>query len=390
MQTNNFNNLQTFLSNWKQNDKYFQMLELMAKLSKLFSENEVPYLDYRLTENLFCLYFQALNDARSCTAYDARINNLGIGIKTFIIDNNSSLEKIAEFNKLKTELNKYSGKELAIKLATFRNDRMQFANDTFNVTETQYHIVGRKKGFLRIFNSPYEKINIQSIKLDKDTDKSLSFNDGINEYTFNKSKSVLMKRFVVPNDFKDIDIEIIDNPLLILEELINNNRKITLAPKALQKGVDFVILPLYSVRQNKVPEKSQLNQWNADGRKRDINEVYIPIPKAIHKFYPNFFPKRETPFSLSLPDGTILSAKICQEGGKALMSNPNKALGEWILRKILHKKEGDLVTMNDLNKYGIDSIYVEKTHTKGNDELEKFKISFSSNYRSYSNFICEE
>lgn len=101
------------------------MLGLMASLSKLFSENDVPYLDYRLTENLFCKYYNAINDARSCTAYDARFVGLGIGVKTFILNNNASTEKIAEFNKLRPHLVYLRGIELAKKLAEFRNSRCQ-------------------------------------------------------------------------------------------------------------------------------------------------------------------------------------------------------------------------------------------------------------------------
>lgn len=48
--------------------------------------------------------------------------------------------------------------------------------------------------------------------------------------------------------------------------------------------------------------------------------------------------------------------KICQEDGKALMSNPNKDLGKWILRDVLHVEEGHLITYEDLLKIGIDSI----------------------------------
>ena len=163
MQTSNFSNLNEFLNGWSFNDKYFEMLGLMASLSKLFSENDVPYLDYRLTENLFCKYYNAINDARSCTAYDARFSNLGIGIKTFILNNNASTEKIAEFNKLRPYIADLKGKELACKLAEFRNQRMQFADDIFNVNESQYHIVGRSSGLLRVFNVPYERINIENI-----------------------------------------------------------------------------------------------------------------------------------------------------------------------------------------------------------------------------------
>lgn len=48
-----YNNLSSFLDNWQNNAKYFDMLKLMAQLSKLFSESKIPYLDYRLAENLF-------------------------------------------------------------------------------------------------------------------------------------------------------------------------------------------------------------------------------------------------------------------------------------------------------------------------------------------------
>ena len=85
MQEYSYNNLDSFLNNWMTNEKYFEMLRLMSQLSKLFSESEVPYLDYRLAENLFCKYYEAANDARSCTAYDARLKHLGIGIKTFVL-----------------------------------------------------------------------------------------------------------------------------------------------------------------------------------------------------------------------------------------------------------------------------------------------------------------
>ena len=103
MSKHSYNNLSAFLKKWQDNVKYFNMLRLMAQLSKLFSENDTPYLDYRLTENLFCKYYKAVNDARSCTAYDARLVHVGIGIKTFILKGNGdySVEKIAEFNKLK-------------------------------------------------------------------------------------------------------------------------------------------------------------------------------------------------------------------------------------------------------------------------------------------------
>lgn len=386
MRTHDFSNLNEFLNGWISNEKYFEMLGLMASLSKLFSENDVPYLDYRLTENLFCKYYNAVNDARSCTAYDARFAGLGIGIKTFILNNDASTEKIAEFNRLRPHLADLKGIDLARKLAEFRNERMRFANDTFNVNETQYHVVGRCPRLLRVFNVPYERINIDNIHNVKDKGASLSFEDDKNFYSFNRSKTVLMKRFVVPNIHRDVPVEILSDPLTLLENLLTN--KISGVYKPKEKGYDYVILPLYSTRlKGEVPPKSGLNQWNADGRPRNANEVYIPIPLKIHHIYPDFFPKKEEPFELQLPDGKKLSAKICQQGGKALMSNPNSDLGEWLLRKVLKKKEGSLVTKFDLDTFGFDSIMVINTH-KTNDEGQKiYKLEFAENQSNFIDFI---
>ncbi len=365
------------------------MLRLMAQLSKLFSDNEVPYLDYRLAENLFCRYYKASNDARSCMAYDARIAGVGIGIKTFILNkNNQSTEKIAEFNKLKKHLDGLTGKDLARTLGEFRNDRMRIANNTFDVSETQYHIVGRKERMLRVFNCPYDEVDVEHIHLIKDDTISVCFHDEKNFYAFNKSKSVLMKRFEVPtNDFVDVEVDILDDPLELLESFFLQHNKDLVKAKKRVAGIDYVMLPLYSTRNNNVPEKSGLNQWNAAGRKRHPDEVYIPIPKDIHRYYPTFFPNHDTPFVLYLPDGKVLSAKICQSDGKALMSNPNKDLGQWILRKILKKKEGELVTIDDLNRYGFDSVCVENLHSVNGNGKQEYRISFATLDGSYTNFI---
>lgn len=388
MPANSYNNLGDFLTRWQQNTKYFDMLRLMAQLSRLFSENGVPYLDYRLAENLFCRYYQAINDARSCTAYDARIASVGVGIKTFILNNHdASTEKIAEFNKLKKELTGLRGKDLARRLGEFRNDRMDFANNAFDVSESQYHIIGRKEGLLRIFNCPYEEVDVAHIHVKRDDDTSILFNDEKNEYIFNKSKSVLMKHFQVPADFKDVEVEIMEDPLELLESFFQQHEATVSEKSPFIRGVDYVVLPLYSVKRKAVPERSGLNQWNAAGRPRHEDEVYIPVPIAIHQQFPGFFPNRDTPFSLLLPDGKVLSAKICQENGKALMSNPNRELGHWLLRKVLKKKVGSLVTMDDFYRYGFDSICVENLHSLNGRGEREYRLFFTAQLEDYNQFI---
>ena len=141
------------------------------------------------------------------------------------------------------------------------------------------------------------------------------------------------------------------------------SEKVTLLKESVKAYDAMVYLPLYSERGDRhIPEKSGLNQWNAGGRSRNEKEVYIPIPLWIHREYENFFPPKDTPFELKLPNGEIISAKVCQQGGKALMSNPNSKLGEWLLDEVLKVNSGELVTMEMLDEMGIDSVEVRKVN----------------------------
>ncbi len=339
------------------NKQYPSMLALMASLSNLFSESSTPFIHYRITENLFCKYIGAENLSRTDTAYDAKWNDIGVGIKTFILNNDSSTQKIAEFNALSSVLSRLNGLELAYKLADFRNDRMEVANGLYGIKQSLYHIIGRSEGILRVFNTPYELIDKEKISILKNNDKGIHFTDGKNHYSFQKSKSVLLKEFILPKKSLEIKVNIAKDPFTMLEQLLGDAYAFKI-----EKPQDSIILPLFSKRgENKyVPEKSGLNQWNAGGRVRDENEVYIPIPASVHRKYPNFFPGRDTIFTLHLPDGSSMNAKLCQQGCKALMSNPNKALGQWILRKVLHKKPDTIVTYADLEIAGFDSLIITK------------------------------
>lgn len=370
-----------FLKEWMNNEKYFQLLELMARLSNLYSDSQTPFLHYRVTENLFCKYYEADNISRADAAYDAKKDTLGIGIKTFILKNNASLEKVAEFNNISNQLKNYSGKDLAYQIAKARNDRIECGRRVYSIENECYHIVGRVPEGLTVFNTPYRLINLNKINSVVDKGNVLRFEDDNDIYSFNYSKSTLYKKFLVPKEKKDIAVSIIQDPYEILRKLIDtedyegkyqdiyNVHQIiyeqTHNPQIqLKYGYNYIILPLYSERYHMVPTKSGLNQWNAAGRDRDPNEVYIPIPISVHKLYPNFFPSRDAPFKLKLPNGVTLSAKICQDNGKALMSNPNLALGKWILRDVLQLKEGELLTLDLLNRLGFNSVKIIKQDEK--------------------------
>ena len=91
-----------------------------------------------------------------------------------------------------------------------------------------------------------------------------------------------------------------------------------------------------------------------------MNEIYIPFPAKDRARYAGFFPNRNQAFELLLPDGTEISAKICQQDNKAIMSNPNKVLGEWLLRKIFELPAKTIVTYEMLEGFGIDCVVFKK------------------------------
>jgi hypothetical protein len=363
------------------NGNYIKLLSAVSKLSGLFSESRVPYLYYRAAENIFCRSFNAENLSRGDSAFDAKHFNIGVGLKTFICEKNSSTEKIAEFNKLSNQLKNLKGKDLAIKLAEFRNERIELAKRLYNTENSLYHVVARKKNELFLYETDYELININNINSIKSTAAGIQFEDGKNFYSFNFSKSTLFRKFEVPKNTFNIPIEIIEDPYTLLLQIFNEYKDLSTSKDLLVKGENYVILPLYGLKNGKkfVFEKSGLNQWNAGGRKRDFGEVYIPIPIIIHHLYPNFFPQRDKGFNLTVPSGETFNAKVCQENSKALMTNPNKALSDWLLRKILNLKEGELATIKKLEELGFDSVMITKKDENnfkidkaGSDSYEKF------------------
>ncbi|TKC06472.1 restriction endonuclease [Pedobacter polaris] len=375
--------------------KYGKYLQLISSLSDLFSESKLPFLHYRAAENIFCKAFDAMSYARGDIAYDAKKENFGIGIKTFLLSGPSKMEKVAEFNSHSYLIRSLSSEDKIAKLIELRNERISFANRACDTTKAIYHCIGRTEGKLRIFETGYDFIESSSIHSIIEGEKSIFFKDKYNEYNFNYSKSTLFKKFFIPGKTLDVDIEILKNPLEFLERVmkfpeIEDTRNIAFEKAIVYeiktpKQDDTVILPLYSPREKRlnrqaVPLGSQLNQWNAKGRARDEGEIYISIPAEVHHKSPHFFPTRDKAFNLLLPSGETLSAKVCQSGDKALMTNPNKALSQWLLRKVLLLKPGQLLTYKHLQDLGIDSVRLIKLGALN------YKIEFSR-LGSYEDFI---
>ncbi len=366
---NNFNKEQIAI--------YSKYINCMGSLSGLFSESKIPFLHYRAVENMFCKSFEAENLSRSDIAYDAKLDSVGIGLKTFIASNNTSREKIAEFNVHSKELIELNKENLVEKLSDLRNKRIEFANRTYGIVKGIYHCLARQESKINIFETEYDFINITSIKNIRKTKSSVFFEDDKNTYSYNFSKSTLYRTFHIPSSALTVFIKIIDDPYELILKIVDPSQFET------QNELETIVLPLYSTRNTEekiVPDKSGLNQWNAKGRKRDLGEMYIPVPRKIHQLYPNFFPPKDKKFVLVLPNGEELSCKICQYGGKALMSNPNKDLSEWLLREVLSLSPGEILTYDHLRKVGTDSVNITKINER------RFKIDFVQ-INSYEKFI---
>jgi len=277
---------------------------------------------------------------------------------------------------------------LALKLGEYRNDRINLANRVYDIENSLYHIVARKDKELLLYETDYNILDVENIHSIKDNKASLQFEDGHNLYSFNYSKSTLFRKFIIPQNAFRLPIDIIEDPYSLLLELFEENKNLKTATDKLVKGENYVILPLYGIKNKAkfVFDKSGLNQWNGKSRptqeKRGFGEFYIPIPKELHKKYPAFFPERDEKFNLLIPTGEIFNAKVCQQDSKALMTNPNKALSDWLLRKVLQLKEGELATIEKLDKLGFDSVILIK------NESGDFKIDIMKT-NAYTEFITE-
>lgn len=360
-------------------ERYLKDLRMVGALSGLFSDNDIPLLHYRVTENLYCLDFEATNLARADVSADAKLNKHGVGIKTFTEGNKRTLQKVAEFNSQQSLYNELQGIEKVKKIAELRNKRLEFTKSAYGLTNLIYHCIVRNKEGFFLFEEIMNSIKIEDIKLIREDSHIYIFSDGIEEYKFDASKSTLYKRFVTDTYFAYIKVDILSDPIEALRKISISNEDVV---------IDFsqsVVLPLYSMKNGEkvIYSKSGLNQWNAGGRARNLNEVYIPFNATLREMYEGFFPPRDTPFEVLLPNGSSMSMKLCQENCKALMSNPNKDLGQWLLRDVLKIQEGQIITYTDLLEVGIDSVSFQKIGDK------KYKLDFK-NVGEFEAFLNKE
>ncbi|NBK96962.1 MAG: NgoFVII family restriction endonuclease [Erysipelotrichia bacterium] len=346
-------------------EAYKYILSIIESLSNLFSESKTVMLYYRAHENSFCRSFDAINLSRHDCSADASKGKIGIGLKTW---SGSNMQKVAEFGKLKKELDALSDDELVIMVSKFRNSRIKTTKNMYGLDQMIYHVVIREKDQMNIQECSFDMIDVPNIKRipKKDGKNTIYFTDGKHTYHFNKAKTTLYMLFDDLELLDEIKIKIINDPFAFLEMIFPKMSDVYNTLEVIEKkNVNRKLaLKLFNETKKgyKVEEKSGLNIWNAAGRKRNPDEVYIPFNKKDRERIQNkdFFPPQDVSFDLRLPDGTHIQAKVCQENGKAIMSNPNKALGKWLLRDVLQLKPRTLVTYELLQEKGFDTVLFEK------------------------------
>ena len=354
-------------------DNYKQMLSIMGNLTLLFSESSSPYLPYRAHENIFCKYFKAENLSRSDCSADAKQSSIGIGLKTWMGNDD---QKVAEFGKLRETYKDLTGIELVKKVSEYRNERIRITKNMHGIDEMIYHIVKRIPNLMQIIECSFDYIDLDSISVTvgRGNVNNTYFTDGKHTYHFSSSKNTLYMIFDNYDILDEFEVEIMADPYSYLMNLADSPIAKSVIEQQIVDYSNKVCLRLYSSDKKNgkfVPAKSGLNQWNAGGRKRNANEVYISYPSDDRKRSVGFFPPRDTVFDLLMPDSSIIPTKVCQDDGKAIMSNPNKILGEWLLRNVFELPEGTVVTYEMLEKFGVDSV----VFTKLDDG--KYKIDFS-------------
>lgn len=343
---------------------YKQILKKIGALSNLFSDSSKPSLYYRAHENCFCKYFNAENLGREDCSADAKKGKTGIGLKTWV---GSNIQKVAEFGKLRDKLENLDDDDLIKKVSEFRNERIRTTMNIHGLDYMIYHVIIREEHKMVISECSYDFIDIENIKRlpKKDNNNTRYFTDGKHEYNFNKAKTTLYMNFSNLELLDEFSVNIITDPYEILLNIgapaNGETSSVLVSSNTIHRQL---ALRLYTFKKGKpvVAEKSGLNQWNAGGRPRNPDEVYIPFNK-IDRERPenkNFFPAKDTSFTLILPNNTEISAKLCQENSKAIMSNPNTSLGKWLLRDILNIPKNTIVTYEMLQKKGFDTVLFTK------------------------------
>lgn len=120
-----------------------------------------------------------------------------------------------------------------------------------------------------------------------------------------------------------------------------------------------VLLPLVMKRDGTVHPRSGLNWGQRPELRREPNQAYIPVPRAIARL--GFFPPRGVQFLVLTDDDRAIIMVVAQDGEKALESpQGNHLIGEYF-RNRLGVANGAPVTDDDLARFGSRFVKFYKT-----------------------------
>lgn len=392
----------------KNRKEYIEYLKIFGALSGLFKDNQEganarkPYLYYRNHEQLFAKVFDVEDLTRKDSAFDAMAvigdERIGIGLKTWIHSKDKTYQKVAEFNKSAPEvinplIENGTPEEVVKKVAELRNERIMLDKRLYKTTKEVYHFITRDDDVMNIVETSYDFIDIDSIECINSDGKTYFFKDKFHKYKFYRSKSVLLEEFDASKSeiIESINIEQFDDPFKLIKMIKLPDEKENIIQEQ-----EVIYLPLYKDKKDGriVKEHSGINIRHAKSKNKGSNtprpeyEVEIRINKWIHYVFPRFFgidaldekQVKDNDFDLILPDGRVLRGRIKQQDGKSLQTNPQGALGKWILKDVLGvTNRSDVITWEWLDKLGIDSLQISKIDDK------HFKITVAE-YGAYEKF----
>ncbi len=383
----------------EQRETYIEFIQMYGALSKMFNQKSsitgAPYLDSKFQETIYARAFDSADVDIGNTPHDIMSifgnQRIGIGVKTWL-NSSVSYQKVMQLKRYKSEIDSLNkpGKEeeLANKISEIKNSKMQLDYDRLGLDENKniYHYITRDKGKVVFQETIYPKIDISNLNKFSLSKSSFVFSDGIKQYKYTFGDSQIWMQFGNKKDqtlLKEVEINMLDDPFEFLKVafqnkgmLLKDQAGVLTIKKTVQTQTDDVYLPLYSYRSDKVEEKSGLNAFNGAPKNKKNNsprpeaEVYIPVPKEFHKKYPHWFSneidtryynKKAIPFTLHLPDGTSYPARLTQEGFKSFETNPQSALGKWLLYKILKLKPWQKVTIIKITSERIERKPNQKT-----------------------------
>lgn len=428
----------------KEKEEYIKFLKIFGALSGLFKDNKEganakkPYLYYRNHEQLFARVFEVEDLTRKDSAFDALGvfdgDRIGIGLKTWIHTKDLTYQKVAEFNKLAPTIlaplmENGTPEEVVRKVAELRNERIMLDKRLYRTNKDVYHYITRDDDVMNIIETSYDLIDLDSLEFINTDGKTYSFKDKLHNYKFYKSKSVLLEEFDASQGqiIEQIPIEQYDDPFKLIKmitipkngidtleakdiwkESLSNNQFIQEQNNNTYGGMcedvvsKVIYLPLYQDKKEGriVSDCSGINMRHAKSKNKGSNtprpeyEIEVRISKWIHYIFPEFFGidalneediknAELNDFDLILPDGRVLRGRVKQEGGKSLQTNPQGALGEWILKDVLGLANREVVTWELLDTLGIDSLKVTKIDDKHfyitvaeTGAYEKFKLDY--------------